>query len=96
MKHELKNLEKLKEYLFKLRCCLAKDTKTSDWTNDDLENALKSFKNNKARDEHGHIYELFKFGGKDLKSSVLKFFNLVRKQQIYPDILQLSNISSFY
>ena len=57
---QLKNLEKLKEYLFQLRYQLAKDVATPDWTMKDLEKALKSFKNNKARDAHGHTYELFK------------------------------------
>ena len=93
---ELQHLEKLKEYLFQLRFQLAKDRKTPDWTLEQLETALKSFQNNKARDPHGHIYELFKFGGKDLKLSLLRLFNLVKRNQIYPDILKPSNISSFY
>ena len=96
MDDELENLENLKEYLFKLRYALAKTSKSPNWTLDKLEDALKTFKNNKARDAHGHIYELFKHGGKNLKLSVLKFFNLVKSQQVYPEILQISNISSFY
>ena len=31
-----------------------------------------------------------------MKRSILKLFNLVKKHQVYPDILQPSNISSFY
>ena len=53
-------------------------------------------KNNKARDAHWHIYEIFKCGGKDLKKSMLKMFNLVKEKQIYPDILKPSNITSLY
>ena len=56
---KLKNLEQLKEYLFQLRYELAKNVTTVDWTIKDLENALKSSKNDKARDAHGHVYELF-------------------------------------
>ena len=53
-------------------------------------------KNGKSRDPRGHIYELYKYGGKDLKLSLLKFLNLIKRKQIYPQILQSSNITSFY
>ena len=56
----LENLEKLKEYLFNLRYENCKNKKSKDWSEDDLNKALKALKNNKARDAHGHIYELFK------------------------------------
>lgn len=92
----LKSLESLKEYLFELRYNIAKNVVTPDWTMKKLENALKTFKNGKARDAHGHIYELFKYGGRDLKTSILKMFNLIKKKQEYPEILKVSNISSFY
>ena len=92
----LENLENLKEYLFKLRYEACKDKKTDEWNQDELEKVLKSMKNNKARDAHGHIYEIFKCGGKDLKKSMLKMFNLVKEKQIYPDILKPSNITSLY
>jgi hypothetical protein len=69
---------------------------SDDWSIIQLEKVLKSLKNGKARDPHGHIYELFKYAGNDLKSSLLRFCNLVKKKQIYPFILQPSNISSFY
>ena len=93
---EYKELEELKEYLFEIQMKLAKSRVSSDWCLADLNKALKSFKNNKARDEHEHIYELFKYGGMDLKSSLLKLLNLVKQTQTYPSIFQLSNISSFW
>ena len=62
----------------------------------DLENSLKTFKNNKSRDEHGHTYELFKYGGTDLKSSLLKLLNRVKQTQTYPTIFRSSNISSIW
>ena len=93
---QLQNLEELKEYLFQLRYELAKGLITPDWTMKKLEEALKSFKNNKSRDAHGHTYELYKYGGKYLKLSILKMFNLIKKKQVYPEILKPSNISSFY
>ena len=93
---DLGELKSLKQYLFSLRLRLAKQKMSSDWTLDNLENVLKSLKNDKARDAHGHIYELFKFAGYDLKCSMLRMFNSIKRKQIYPSIFQHSNISSFY
>ena len=69
---------------------------SNDWTEEDLEKVLKSLKNNKARDAHGHTYEIFKYGGKDLKRSLLKFCNEVKSRQVYPEVLHPSNITSLY
>jgi hypothetical protein len=41
-----------------------------DWTMDNLDNVLKKLKKNKARDAHGHIYEIsqkLKYRKKTLK-----------------------------
>ena len=92
----LEDLKSLKEYLFELRMKYSSKVISDDWSMIDLEKVLKSLKNGKARDPHGHIYELFKYAGNDLKNSLLNFCNLVKKKQIYPIILQPSNISSFY
>ena len=67
-----------------------------DWTLQHLETALKSMKNNKARDMHGHTYELFKYGGRDLKLSLLELFNQVKRTQTYPSIFQSSTITSIW
>ena len=96
VKPSLKESEYRKEYLFEIRLQLAKHQSSKKWTLQDLNKALKSFKNNKARDAIGHTYELFKYGGTDLKLSLLKLFNLVKERQVYPEIFQLSNISSIY
>ena len=95
---ELENLERLKEYLFSLRYDWCKTKKTLDWNSDGLEKSLKlkSMKNNKARDAHGHIYEIFKFVGNYLKDSLLKMLNNIKKKQIYPDISKPSNITPLY
>ena len=89
----LENLENLKEYLFQLRYDLCKTEKSKEWPKQDLDKALKALKNNKARDAHGHIYEIFKYGGRDLKISLLKMYNRIKDSQIYPDICKPSNIT---
>ena len=96
IKASLKTVEYLKEYLFEIRLQLAKLQKSRKWTLEDLDKALKTFKNNKARDAFGHTYELFKYGGSDLKLSLLNLCNAVKDKQIYPEIFQYSNISSIY
>ena len=93
---DMAELKYLKEYLYDMQINLAKGRTTNDWTIDDLNKALKTLENNKARDEHGHVYELFKYGGTALKNSLLKLYNLVKRKQIYPKIFQKSNISSFW
>ena len=93
---DLYELKQLKEYLFKIRTRLAEKEITEDWSIEDLEKVLKTLKNNKARDSHGHIYKLYKFAGYDLKCSMLRMFNMIKKRQIYPKIFQTANISSFY
>ena len=45
---------------------------------------------------HGHIYKLYKYAGPDLKCSMMRMFNLMKKKQVYPSIFQPSNIKSFY
>ena len=96
MSKGLQDLKELKEYLFNLRFQYASKRISEDWKLEDLEKVLKSLKNGKARDPHGHIFELYKYAGNDLKHSLLKFLNLVKSTQIYPTILQSSNITSFY
>ena len=90
---DLKDVVSLKNHLFDLRMNMCSTNFSPEWTMYQLEDVLKNLKNDKARDSHGHIYELFKFGGKDLKMSILKMFNLIKSEQIYPEILQSSNIS---
>ena len=93
---DLLELKNLKEYLFSIRKRLAESEISEDWSIDDLERVLKSLKNGKARDAHGHIYELYKYSGFNLKCSMLRMFNMTKKRQIYPTIFQPANISSFY
>ena len=92
----LEDLKSLKAYLFQSNYDLAQTETSTEWSITDLEKALKSLKNNKARDIHGHTYEIFKFGGHDLKISLLKLFNLVKKTQTYPTIFHSSTITSIW
>ena len=81
---DLEDIFELKNELFDMRIEESKTKVTSDWTMDDLEEILKTLKSNKARNAQGHVYELFKYGGQDLKTSLLNLAKLVKKMQIYP------------
>ena len=96
IEEEFEEIFELKNMLFEMRIEESKLQITPDWTMKDLEEVLKELKANKARDAHGHVYELFKRGGQALKSSLLNLVNLVKSKQIYPEIFTPSNISSFW
>ena len=65
---------------------------------EELEEAIKDLGNNKSRDALQYANELFKEGvaGTDLKLALLKFMNLIKDKQQYPEILENCNISSLY
>ena len=69
---DLEDLKSLKAYLFQSNFELAQTVSSNEWSLTDLEKALKSFKKHKARNIHGHTYEIFMFSGQDLKLSLLK------------------------
>ena len=96
IKQDYVELKSMKKYLFEINHKTAEAKQSKDWVMKDLENSLKTLKNNKSRDEHGLTYELFKYGGRDLKLSLLKLFNRVKQTQTYPTIFRASNISSIW
>ena len=72
----------MKENLFSLRYKIASLSKSNDWSAADVEKVCKTLRNNKARDEMGLIYELFKpsYAGKDVYISLTKMFNLIKRE----------------
>ena len=76
----------------------SKENKTPDWDLNDLKEALKDLKKNKASDALGHINELYKpqVAGSDLKLALLKLMNNIKQQQIFPHALEACNITSIF
>ena len=72
--------------------------KTKPWTMDDLDAVLGYLKKDKSRNPHGYANELFRpeVAGKDLKMAILKLMNKTKFDQIFPDELELCDISSIY
>ena len=98
MKSSLQDLFLLKTELWELRLEELRASKSKLWTQEDLENVLKKLKNNKTRDPHGLINEIFKPGiiGHDLKMALLKLFNSIKNEQRLPKCLQYANITTIW
>ena len=56
LEENMSDLKDLKSYLLEVQLKCAETKVTRDWSLDELEKALKSMKNGKARDELGHTY----------------------------------------
>ena len=93
---ELKELQNLKEYLCNLRLNITKRSNYEKWTMKDLNAAISKLKNNKCKDPHGHINEIYKNLGMDGLSSLLEMLNLIKEHILIPSKLNLSNISTIY
>ena len=98
IKDDLKDLQNEKEELCKLRLKLASQRKTPPSTMSQLETVLKYLKKNKCRDPFGYANEIFKLdvAGDDLKESTLILMNRIKLELIYPEVLEIYDISSIY
>ena len=98
MKAELKDLKDAKEALCELRLKLASRKKTPPWTMEQLDVVLKNLKKNKARDSMGYANEIFhpNVAGEDLRKALLFLLNKIKIDQLFPDVLNICNISSIY
>ena len=72
--------------------------KSKPWTENNLFDVLKILKNNKTRDPHGLINELFKPEniGHDLFQSLLLLFNQVKVELTFPEFMKYANIHTVY
>ena len=93
---EYSELKELKEYLCHLRLEITRTSSYSDWTMDQLQKAIAKLRNNKCKDPHGHINELYKHLGHDGLVSLLKLLNKIKATIIIPSKLDLSNVSTIY
>ena len=86
---EYEQLKVLKENLFELRYEISREMKSEDWKVEKIEKICKSLKNNKARDECGLIFELFKppYSGSDVYESLTKLFNIAKQNLEIPEFL---------
>ena len=93
---EYEEIKDIKEYLYQLRLQLTKNADFNPWTLQDLKKAINKLKNNKCRDPHGHINELYKHLGIKGLESLLLMLNRIKEELLVPDCLRLSNVSTIY
>ena len=98
IKEGMEEMKKAKEKVALKVMEAASNNKTDSWDMADLDIVLKKLKNNKSRDPHGLVNELFKdeTAGEDLKVAILHLMNRIKDEQIYPKCLELCNISSIW
>ena len=98
IKEGLENIRTEKEELCNIRLKLAAANKTEPWTMNDLQLVLKQLKRNKSRDPYGYANEIFRpeVIGYDLKYALLLLMNRIKSEQIFPECLELCDISPIY
>ena len=98
MNPELLEVFNLKTELWKRRQKILKSKVTPRWSMKDLNLVLKSLKNNKSRDPHGLLNDIFKPGlaGRNLKLGILHFVNGIKSNFYFPQYIQWANITTIY
>ena len=98
IKEGLENVKKDKEELCRRRLEKARNSKTEPWKIEDIEAVLKYLKKNKSKDPFGYINELFgeDVAGNDLKLAILILMNRIKTEQVYPEVLELCNITPIF
>ena len=98
IKEDFEYLKSLKENLCRRRLAYAEKQKTDPWTQEQLMKILSNLKNDKARDPHGLVNELFKPGviGQDLFDSLLYLLNQTKHTLTVPKFMELCSIVAIY
>ena len=98
IKDSLKPIKEAKEMLCEKFLKVAKTRKTPPWEMRHLERVLKYLKKKKSRDPLGFCNELFRpeVAGDDLKIAILKLMNRIKDEQIFPECLEICNVSSIW
>ena len=98
IKEGLENHKNEREDLCKLRLEFTKTVKIPPWSTLDICKALKALKSKKSRDATNLANEIFnpRVTGEDLIEAIRKLMNRIKTDLIFPECLQLCNISSIY
>ena len=91
-------LHSFHQELFYLRKSLAENDRSPKWNMNQILETCSKLSNNKARDRHDMIYELFKpkYAGYDVHNSLLSLFNLIKENMIIPEFFESMSITSFH
>ena len=82
----------------KTRLEYTKRVKTPPWTKSEVVKAMKGLKSSKSRDPTNIANELFhpSVAGEDLIIAIMNLMNRIKSDLVYPECLNLCNISSIY
>lgn len=82
--------------LWRRRCNALKLKISPRWSLKELNVVLKSLKNNKSRDPHGFLNDVFKpsMAGNNLRVGILNFVNGVKDNFYFPQFIQWANITT--
>ena len=101
LKHREMNAEfleifNIKTELWRRRCNALKLKISPRWSLKELNVVLKSLKNNKSRDPHGFLNDVFKpsMAGNNLRVGILNFVNGVKDNFYFPQFIQWANITT--
>ena len=97
-KESYHELFELQESLLRKRLAITKTKKSAPWTEKNVIEVMKTLKNNKSKDPHGMINELFKFpnAGSDLIKSITVLMNRCKDQCIIPSLYRFKNVSAIH
>ena len=86
----------IREKLLRIKLNSAAKRTTPDLKMKDLEHVLKGLKSNKARDPDGLIRTIFKnsIAGSNLKASLLKLFNTIKREKVIPEFMKRATIAT--
>ena len=98
IKDDLQHLRLSKEELCRQNLDKAKNNKTPDWKQEDVDSVLKHLKVGVSRDPLGHANELFhpNVAGTDLRLAILKTMNKIKSDQVFPKCFEPCNITSLW
>ena len=93
---DFKDIQIIKSEAFKIKLEKARQTKSSEWTMQDLEGVLGKVGQNKSTDPNGFNRSIFHLNciGDNLKESLLVMFNKLKNQGIIPSFMKKATIST--
>ena len=98
MKEEFKEIQDSKRDIFNDRIKISEARKSKPLTMEELEEALKALKKDKAQDHIGWANKLFKDGvaGHSLKISLLDFLNKMKTKNCIPEFVRMADVVTIY
>ena len=98
IREEYSDFFELKMKLCKERLIYSERNKSQSWTEEQFIKILQNLKNNKCRDPHGLVNEIFKLKniGVDLFNSLFELLNRIKTELMIPNFMKYTDIHTVY